>query len=157
MKNYSVTVDAKDGKLYRKYTVVPRRYRLSCLLNLLIFAALNAAVACYTDAKLSISHFTKMILQLLSVALSLILIRNPTIESLYVFRQTGIQMSTMAGCVLLPRSLNERWLEQTIFIPNDRIVDLVINEGFTKGFQVIFYMAVILKDATKLQLVFPVC
>lgn len=42
----------------------------------------------------------------------------------------------------------------TRFIPLDRIVDMVIHEGFV-GFEVRHFLAVMLRDDTRLEVVFP--
>lgn len=43
---------------------------------------------------------------------------------------------------------------ETRFIPLDKIDDLVIHEGFV-GFEVRFYLAIILKDEDRLEVIFP--
>lgn len=40
------------------------------------------------------------------------------------------------------------------FIPSDEISDIIIHEGF-KGFEVRFYMAIVVKNQTELEVVFP--
>ncbi|AMD20530.1 HDL214Wp [Eremothecium sinecaudum] len=87
---------------------------------------------------------------------TLLLIRAPTIDSFYVFKDYGVQLKTSKGCILLPEFLNCKIFDTTIFIPNDEIVDVVINEGF-QGLSVIFYLCVIVKKSKVLKLVFPVC
>ncbi|SCV05400.1 LANO_0H06656g1_1 [Lachancea nothofagi CBS 11611] len=156
-KNYIVGITSNDQGSHTKYTIVPKDYKRKCLLNLMVFAAVNAFAFYYIEMRLNLVVKKKIAIKVVFGLLALVLIRNPTVETLYVYRRAGFQIATMQGCVLLPRSLNDRWLEQSYFIPQDRVVDLIINEGFVKGFQVIFYLAVILKDATHLRLVFPVC
>ena len=44
--------------------------------------------------------------------------------------------------------------EQTRFIPLEKIDDLVIHEGFV-GFEVRFFLAIILRDEDQLEVIFP--
>ncbi|AET38810.1 phosphatidylinositol N-acetylglucosaminyltransferase GPI15 Ecym_3319 [Eremothecium cymbalariae DBVPG len=94
--------------------------------------------------------------KILFSSITLFLIRTPTIDSFYVFRDYGIQISTTRGCVLLPQKLNDVLFETKTFIPTDEIVDVVINEGI-QGFSVIFYLCAIVKRSKKLHIIFPVC
>ncbi|KAH3674479.1 hypothetical protein WICMUC_003317 [Wickerhamomyces mucosus] len=68
-------------------------------------------------------------------------------ESVTTFSHLGIQITQTSG--LLYKSLN---LHR--FIPAKDIVEIVINEGF-KGLQVVYYLAIILKDHDKLIIILP--
>ncbi|CAI5109709.1 BBT_HP_G0133420.mRNA.1.CDS.1 [Saccharomyces cerevisiae] len=39
---------------------------------------------------------------------------------------------------------------------NERIIDVEVNEGFCQGFQVIFYLAAIVRKSSTLKLLFPI-
>jgi hypothetical protein len=67
-------------------------------------------------------------------------------ESLIVIEGVGIQTKTT---FLSGRS-------QTRFIDDHKINEVIINEGIS-GFQVIFYLAVMLQDSDEMVVVFPVC
>lgn len=84
-------------------------------------------------------------------------VREPSVETVTIFKGTGLQLSRVRGIVVFPKKWNRRLFEQVEFISNDRIIDVVINEGFFHGFQVIFYLAAIVRNASKLKLLFPVC
>lgn len=68
-------------------------------------------------------------------------------ESLLVIRGLGIQTSTSSATYLFKAS--------TRFIPTTQIQDIVIHEAF-KGFEVRFYLAVIVGDEPDVVVVFPV-
>ncbi|KAJ5888568.1 hypothetical protein N7495_008609 [Penicillium taxi] len=74
--------------------------------------------------------------------------RNYTEESLLVIRGFGIQTSTSSSTYLSTAS--------TRFIPTTQIQDIVIHEAF-KGFEVRFYLAVIVEGEPNVLVVFPVC
>lgn len=86
---------------------------------------------------------------------TLTLIRAPAIDSFYVFKDYGVQLSTTKGWVILPHAINCKLFTTTEFIPNDELVDIVINEGF-KGISVVFYLCIIVNRSSKLTIVFPV-
>ncbi|SCV00914.1 LAME_0G12816g1_1 [Lachancea meyersii CBS 8951] len=152
-----VSTIGNEKRSYRKYTATPRYYNRKCVVNLALFILANAVCFYCTNNYLKWTTPKKSAIEAIFFTALLLIIRNPPVESLRVFRGAGIQVSTMRGCVLLPKALNNKWLEKSYFIPKDNIVDIIINEAFFKGFQVNFYLAVILKDITDLQLVFPVC
>ncbi|ODQ63827.1 hypothetical protein NADFUDRAFT_47647 [Nadsonia fulvescens var. elongata DSM 6958] len=70
-------------------------------------------------------------------------------ESFMALQSFGVQLSTSS-----PFYLISLWSKPDHFIPVNDIVDIIIHEGF-KGFQVIYYMAIIVKDQKELTLVFP--
>lgn len=69
-------------------------------------------------------------------------------ESLLVIRGFGIQTSTSSPTYLSTAV--------TRFIPTTQIQDIVIHEAF-KGFEVRFYLAVIVEGEPDVLVVFPVC
>lgn len=68
-------------------------------------------------------------------------------ESLLVIRGLGIQTSTSSNTYLSKAT--------TRFIPTTQIQDIVIHEAF-KGFEVRFYLAVIVEGEPNVVVVFPV-
>ncbi|KAJ5793914.1 hypothetical protein N7457_000513 [Penicillium paradoxum] len=72
--------------------------------------------------------------------------RNYTEESLLVIRGFGIQTSTSSATYLSTAA--------TRFIPTTQIQDIVIHEAF-KGFEVRFYLAVIVEGEPDALVVFP--
>lgn len=70
-----------------------------------------------------------------------------TEESLLVMRGFGIQTATSSSTYLSTAS--------TRFIPTTQIQDIVIHEAF-KGFEVRFYLAVIVEGQADVVVVFPV-
>ncbi|CAI1688563.1 hypothetical protein SEUBUCD646_0N02770 [Saccharomyces eubayanus] len=77
-------------------------------------------------------------------------VREPSVETVTIFKGTGLQLSKVNGIVVFPQKWNRRLFERVEFISNDRIIDVVINEGFYRGFQVIFYLAAIVRNASNL-------
>lgn len=70
-----------------------------------------------------------------------------TEESLLVIRGLGVQTSTSSATYLSKAS--------TRFIPTTQIQDIVIHEAF-KGFEVKFYLAIIVEGESNVVVVFPV-
>lgn len=68
-------------------------------------------------------------------------------ESLLVVQGLGVQTSTSSPYFFLGPT--------TTFIPTTQIQDIVIHEAF-KGFEVRFYLAIIVEGATEVVVVFPV-
>lgn len=80
--------------------------------------------------------------------LYVVLQRRYTEESLLVIRSLGVQISTTSGT----------WIgggRKTRFIPTTKVRDILIHEGFW-GFEVKFYLAVVVEDEGELVVVFPV-
>jgi len=69
-------------------------------------------------------------------------------ESLLVLQGLGIQTSTSSPYFFSSST--------STFIPATQIQDIVIHEAF-KGLEVRFYLAVVVKGATEVVVVFPVC
>lgn len=84
---------------------------------------------------------------LMAMILWLILRRSDTTESLLVIRGLGIQTSTSSSTYL--------WTNSTRFIPTSSVQDIFIHESF-KGFEVKFYLAVVVVGEEDLVVVFPV-
>lgn len=101
-------------------------------------------------------HDTLKFLDLFNPCLILLFIRTPLIECTEVVSYHGVQISSIGGLYVLPKSVNERLFKSIIFIPQDKIRDIIINEAF-KGLQVIHYLALIIKDENNLQVLFKVC
>ncbi|OOG00003.1 hypothetical protein ASPCADRAFT_161424 [Aspergillus carbonarius ITEM 5010] len=81
-----------------------------------------------------------------AVVLYGVLRKGYTEESLLVIRGLGIQTSTSSQTYLSKAS--------TRFIPTTQIQDIVIHEAF-KGFEVRFYLAVIVEGESEVVVVFP--
>ncbi|KAL2366503.1 hypothetical protein RJZ56_000548 [Blastomyces dermatitidis] len=73
--------------------------------------------------------------------------RGYTEESLLVIRGLGVQTSTSSATYLSTAS--------TRFIPTTQIQDIVIHEAF-KGFEVKFYLAIIVEGESNVVVVFPI-
>lgn len=79
-------------------------------------------------------------------SLFLVFRRFHTEESLLTLRTLGIQTSTLSSSYLLP--------SDTRFIPTSQIRDIFIHEAF-KGFEVRFYLAVVVDGEKEVVVVFP--
>ncbi|CAI4733125.1 BAI_1a_G0046000.mRNA.1.CDS.1 [Saccharomyces cerevisiae] len=86
---------------------------------------------------------------------TIILVRGPSVETVTIFKKSGLQLSRVKGMVIFPQQWNRKFFEQVEFISNERIIDVVINEGFCRGFRVIFYLAAIVRKSSTLKLLFP--
>ena len=71
-----------------------------------------------------------------------------TAESLLVIRGLGVQTSTSSPSYL--------WTSSTRFIPTSNIQDIFIHEAF-KGFEVRFYLSIVVEGEEDVVVVFPVC
>ncbi|EER42489.1 phosphatidylinositol N-acetylglucosaminyltransferase [Histoplasma capsulatum var. duboisii H88] len=81
-----------------------------------------------------------------AVLVYIIFRRGYTEESLLVIRGLGVQTSTSSATYLSKAS--------TRFIPTTQIQDIVIHEAF-KGFEVKFYLAIIVEGESNVVVVFP--
>lgn len=68
-------------------------------------------------------------------------------ESLLVLRGLGVQTSTSSSSYFAPAT--------TRFIPTTQVQDIVIHEAF-RGFEVKFYLAIIVEGESEVVVVFPV-
>ena len=71
-----------------------------------------------------------------------------TEESLLVLRTLGVQTSTSSSTYLSSST--------TRFIPTSQIQDIFIHEAF-KGFEVRYYLAIVVENEAEVVVVFPVC
>lgn len=78
--------------------------------------------------------------------LFLVFRRFYTEESLLTLRTLGLQTRTLSPCYLLPAT--------TRFIPTTQIRDVFIHEAF-RGFEVRYYLAVVVKEEKDVVVVFP--
>ena len=77
----------------------------------------------------------------------LILRKGYTEESLLIIRGLGVQTSTSSPSYL--------WTSSTRFIPTSSIQDIFIHEAF-KGFEVRFYLSIVVEGEEDVVVVFPV-
>ncbi|KAF3918730.1 hypothetical protein AA313_de0209567 [Arthrobotrys entomopaga] len=73
-------------------------------------------------------------------------LRGYTEESLLVLRGLGVQVTTSSSSYFVKAN--------TRFIPTSTIQDIFIHEGFV-GFEVRFYMAIVVRDESQVVVVFP--
>lgn len=86
-------------------------------------------------------------LPLCLAALWLVSRKGYTTESLLVIRGLGVQTSTSSSSYL--------WTSSTRFIPTTSVQDIFIHEAF-KGFEVKFYLCIVVEREADLVVVFPV-
>lgn len=86
-------------------------------------------------------------LTLCAAATWLILRRGYTEESLLVIRGLGVQTSTSSSSYI--------WTSSTKFIPTSSVQDIFIHEAF-KGFEVRYYLSIVVEKEDELVVVFPV-
>ncbi|GCE97465.1 hypothetical protein ZYGM_001434 [Zygosaccharomyces mellis] len=107
--------------------------------------------------KLELSVYKALAFRLAIFAITSLVLRKPTIDSVIVIRNYGVQVTKISGIVVCPNSWITPWIEKSNFLPKDSIVDIIINEGFVKNQQVIFYLAILVREAKRLTLLFSVC
>jgi len=94
------------------------------------------------------SHSTRIWRLIISTGLIWLISRKSCIEeSLLVIRGLGVQVSTSSSSYL--------WTSSTRFIPTRSIQDIFIHEAF-KGFEVKFYLAIVVEGEADVVVVFPV-
>ncbi|KAK5954104.1 hypothetical protein OHC33_004676 [Knufia fluminis] len=144
-----------------KYTISSRT-REPAKFVVILRHALRIIVAFYTTlatiAKLQLTfafEIDQTVEQLLDITLMSGFVRlvmdnaqwDYTEESLLVLQGLGVQTSTSSSYFFLSPT--------TTFIPTTQIQDIVIHEAF-KGFEVRFFLAIIVTGATEVVVVFPV-
>lgn len=156
-QRYSLEIHQNSNGGILRITMVPTWNTNKNAMNLLI-VALGTITGIFTLARYVQLSNTGQLFSIATIFFLLSLIfRRPTMETLTVLANYGVQIRKVRGLAFLPRSFNRHWFAETEFIPRDQVVDVVINEGFVRGFQVIFYLAVLVKESTKLRLLFAVC
>jgi hypothetical protein len=100
-----------------------------------------------TISRASTSIPLSIFLPLLAVTTLAVIKRFHTSESLLVIRGLGIQTSTSGSTYLNTAT--------TRFIPTEKVRDLWVNEAF-RGFEVRYYLGVVVEGEDELVVVFPV-
>jgi phosphatidylinositol N-acetylglucosaminyltransferase subunit H len=127
---FSVPVNSNDGGL------------LTNLENLLTSSAISHIITLIS------THTTPLFRLLISSGILWLIFRKGyTEESLLVIRGLGVQTSTSSPSYL--------WTSSTRFIPTRNIQDIFIHEAF-KGFEVRFYLSIVVEGEENVVVVFPV-
>lgn len=156
-RKYSLSTARSNNQAWVKFTVRPSSNRTQLIIRTMTFIILNIATVLLIGKQVTWNQFTRKLVMLAVFFFSLAFSRRPTVESFTVYRDYGVQVTKIKGLLVFPEKWSNRWLAQSKFIPRDQILDIVINEGFVRGFQVVFYLAVIVKESKKLELLFSVC
>ncbi|CAB4252805.1 similar to Saccharomyces cerevisiae YNL038W GPI15 Protein involved in the synthesis of N-acetylglucosaminyl phosphatidylinositol (GlcNAc-PI) [Maudiozyma barnettii] len=154
-KRYTINIEREIDDNYVSVQIIPNGLRKKQLINCIIVVIFNAWII--LPEHTFFESFTTYIVLIKSLIFlfSCMILKNPTIERLTIFKNCGIQTSEISGLSVLPDTLNNIICSpRATFIPKDRIVDVIINEGFVKECQVIFYLAAILRGQNKLKLLF---
>ncbi|QLQ78990.1 hypothetical protein HG537_0B03370 [Torulaspora globosa] len=155
-KRYCLLTTQDTNQSWLKFTIKPTSTRQQLTVTTIVLIIITIS-AIWIKKRLSLEQTIGNLLILAVFLFSLLVLRRPTVESFTVYRNYGLQIAKVKGLLILPDAWNHHWMAQSKFIPRDQILDIVINEGFVKGFQVVFYLAVIVKESKKLELLFPVC
>lgn len=154
-KKYTIRTERERNDNYIKIEVRSNSLRRTQLINCILILVVNIWINLHFYR---IQHFlaTYDLLARIGIFMTTCyILKNPCIESLTVFKNYGIQTTELSGFSILPDSINEYiGLKKNVFTPRDTIVDIIINEGFVRECQVIFYLAVIVKEKSKLKLLF---
>lgn len=156
-QRYSILIENDESETFIKFTVVPNSYKLKSTLNFLLLIVLNSIATKTLLEKFELSIYKGITLRLLVCLITCMTFRKPTIETITVIRNYGVQVTKTNGIAILPNSWITPWIERSKFLARDTIVDIIINEGFVKNQQVIFYLAILVKEAERLTLLFSVC
>ena len=93
-----------------------------------------------------------LLLPLAAVVFYAVSLRPHREESLLVLRGLGVQTSE-SGRTFLSGAWGAG--ARTRFIPTDKIQDVLVNEAFTRGFEVRYYLVVVVEDEEDVVVVFP--
>lgn len=155
-KKYTIEIERELNDNYVRVTITPNGLRKKQLFNCILIILVNGWISMTRYN----SHFEKFgkyipLVRSLIFFISCTILKNPTIETLMIFKNYGIQTLESSGYSILPNRLNKIiCTPKSVFVPRDAIVDIIINEAFVRECQVIFYLAVIVKGEDKLKLLF---
>lgn len=156
-QRYSLSIEKNNEETFIKFTVVPNSYTSKSTINLSLVIVLNSVAMKICHDKLKLTPYKTIALLSAIFLITLLFMRKPTIESMTVIRNYGVEVTKINGLVICPNSFIQPLLERSDFLARDIIVDIIINEGFVKNQQIIFYLAVLVREAKRLTLLFPVC
>lgn len=154
--NYELHIeeDSRD-QTFLEITVVPRNYDTKVITNILLAGILNYGFYWYiVKPQIYLGKYS-FYLQLGVLVASILVIKNPKVEQITVIKDCGIQLSHWNGYMLLPYTIGKQLTRTREFISRDRILDVIINEGFYQWYQVIFYLCIMIRDERKLKIMFP--
>lgn len=154
-RSYEMLINQSNNGAFYKVLIVPKSYKKKSMINLFALVLLNI-LSFSLIRKYNLTN-SETLATTIFFLVSVTIFRKPNLESFIVLRNYGVQITKVRGLLMFPDNWNQYLLANNEFIPRDAIVDIVINEGFVRGFQVVFYMAVIVKESAKLRLLFDVC
>lgn len=155
-KKYTIEIERERNDNYVRVTITPNGLRKKQLVNCVLMILFNSWIS-MARYNLYFENFGKYspLVRLLIFFISCSILKNPTVETLMIFKNYGLQTLESNGYSILPNRLNKIIsTPKSIFVPRDTIVDVIINEAFVRECQVIFYLAVIVKGEDKLKLLF---
>ncbi|KAH3685382.1 hypothetical protein WICPIJ_003667 [Wickerhamomyces pijperi] len=145
-------------KLYDDDDILDYRYihsnTMACVLKsvlllvsmILIYQiVINGMTLNYLPLNLSQKH-TFLVTVTVTVLINRLITINK-VEYVTVIPNVGIQLKQTSGLFITTQN-------QLDFIPSSQVIDVVINEGF-KGLLVVYYLAIMVRDRTKLSIVLP--
>ncbi|CCE62487.1 hypothetical protein TPHA_0C03350 [Tetrapisispora phaffii CBS 4417] len=157
-KNYTLYVSKFKSGRCLQFLILPKNYHLKLLINNVVIILITyLSYICLKNNYKQLSHITLLIGTFCVFALSNIVSTPPEVNSFMVLKNYGIQVSSVKGINIFPYKLNEKYFKKNEFYSENTIVDIIINEGFKKGFQVVFYLALIIRGAKNLTLLLHVC
>ncbi|CCD25835.2 phosphatidylinositol N-acetylglucosaminyltransferase GPI15 NDAI_0G00590 [Naumovozyma dairenensis CBS 421] len=153
-KNYIELIEQNENNDYIKFTVIPRSFSIQRIARIISCIIITFLLYLKLIKRFDLTIMQESLIIIVILVMILSYFKNPRIESFTVLKDNGIQISKIDGYLFLPMKYNEQLCCQNEFFPNDKIIDIIINEGFYPGSQVIFYMAVLIKDYKELKLLF---
>lgn len=144
------------NELYAEITVLPTNCKLKIINNGILIGVINATIH-------YLIHYSQAIdldkyniwFQFILFLTTLILIRSPPAEQATVIKDYGIQLASWNGLIIFPYRINKQLTQRREFISREKVLDVIINEGFYKWYQVIFYLCIMVRNEKKLRLIFP--
>ncbi|EDO16727.1 hypothetical protein Kpol_1003p32 [Vanderwaltozyma polyspora DSM 70294] len=156
-KKYILTIQELANKKCIRFTVEPTGYAIKTIKNIFLIILIVYLSLYYSFRYIDLDGYLKWLYCAFVISIINFKIRAPTVSTFTVLKDHGVQISNISGWNCLPFFINKLWFVEYEFIPRNEVVDIIINEGFQPGFQVVFYLALIVKKQEKLKLIFPVC
>lgn len=155
-KEYEICIeeDYCNGT-FVEITISPPNYSRNMLMNWIIVVVLNYICDFKILPSISLLKEYDLVVKICVFIVSILLFKRSKMEQITVIKDYGIQLTHWDGYLILPYGINKNFTQMREFIPRNKIVDVIINEGFYQWYQVIFYLCIMIRNETKLKIMFP--
>ncbi|CAL9729999.1 phosphatidylinositol N-acetylglucosaminyltransferase subunit Gpi15p [Monosporozyma unispora] len=153
---YEIFIEEEcQNETFVEITISPSNYSRKIILNWVTVFIINYLLQSKLLLKFDVLNEYRKWVRIGVFVLSVFLIKSPKVEQITVIKDYGIQLSHWNGYIIFPYKMNKHLTQMREFISRDKIVDVIINEGFYQWYQVIFYLCIITRNEKKLKIMFP--